>query len=281
MRSTRIMHPLPPDIDPERLRSEVWLQFFVRVLTHRLRRSFHAVRLAKPGVPAVSDELPLVIYCESSVVVGRGARAGTADETLSFTPQLRARSTRSRCSAMDSCEGWDCSVSRRVRMKAHRCSFASAVRSCRSPDTLFYLTPQGRFTDVRDRPVRLRPGLAHLLSRVPRVTVLPLAVEYPFWDESAPEALVRFGEPMMLGSSVTSEIAEIQELLQARLSQAMDCLAEAAVSRDAARFDILLDGRAGVGGVYDGWRRLRAWRRGEKFDPAHVPGEQGVMKQST
>jgi hypothetical protein len=58
------------------------------------------------------------------------------------------------------------------------------------PDTLFYLTPQGGFTDARVRPVRLRPGLTHLLSQVPRVTVLPLAVEYPFWYESAPEALV-------------------------------------------------------------------------------------------
>ena len=116
---------------------------------------------------------------------------------------------------------------------------------------------------------------------MPRVTVLPLAVEYPFWDESAPEALVRFGEPMILGNSVTAEIPEVQALLQARLSQAMDDLAEAAMSRDASRFEILLDGSAGVGGVYDGWRRLKAWRRGEKFDPAHVPNERRVMKQST
>jgi len=149
------------------------------------------------------------------------------------------------------------------------------------PDTLLYLTPQGSFTDPRDRPVRLRPGLTHLLSRVPRVTVVPLAVEYPFWYESAPEALVQFGEPMILGSSVTAEKSEIQELLQAGLLLAMDRLAVAAVSRDASHFDILLNGRAGVGGVYDGWRRLKAWRRGEEFDSAHVPSERGVVKQST
>ena len=62
MRSTRTMRPLPPDLDPERLLSKAWLLFFVRVLTHRLRRSFHAIRLARPGVPAVTDGQPLVIY---------------------------------------------------------------------------------------------------------------------------------------------------------------------------------------------------------------------------
>ncbi len=280
MRSTRIMHPLPPDTDPERLRSEAWLQFFVRVLTHRLRRSFHAIRLAKPGVPAVPDELPLVIYVNHPswwdaalvpVLVARlfaSRRSFAPIDAVALQRYAFMRRLGLFGIAQDTYEG--ASLFLRVGRKI-----------LSQPDTLFYLTPQGRFTDVRDRPVRLRPGLAHLLARVPRVTVLPLAVEYPFWDESAPEALVRFGEPMILGSSVTAEIPEIQALLQAGLSQAMECLADAAVSRDASRFDTLLDGRAGVGGVYDAWRRLRAWRRGEEFDPAHVPREQGVMKQST
>src|SRR5690606_26651620 len=62
MRSTRTMRPLPPAVDPEHLLSKAWLQFFVRVLTRRLRRSFHAIRLARPGVPAVMDGQPLVVY---------------------------------------------------------------------------------------------------------------------------------------------------------------------------------------------------------------------------
>ena len=69
----------------------------------------------------------------------------------------------------------------------------------------------------------MRPGVAHLLAGCRGVAVLPLALDYPFWHESAPEALVLFGEPIALsGGSVTAEMPEIQELLQARLSQAMD-----------------------------------------------------------
>jgi 1-acyl-sn-glycerol-3-phosphate acyltransferase len=274
------MHPLQPDIDPERLRSEAWLQFFVRVMAHRLRGAFHAVRLAKPGVPDVADELPLVVYSnhpswwDAALVPVLLTRLFPLRR--SFAPidavALRRYGFMRRMGLFGVTQGTYEGASLFLRVGRKILS---------QPDTLFYVTPQGRFTDARERPVRLQPGLAHLLSRAPRVTVLPFAVEYPFWFESAPEALVQFGEPMILSSSSTTELLDIQGLLEARLAQAMDSLAEASVSRDASRFDILLSGRAGVGGVYDGWRRLRAWRRGEKFDPAHVPGEQGGLKQST
>ena len=40
-----------------------------------------------------------------------------------------------------------------------------------------------------------------------------------------------------------------------------------AVSRDPAKFTAVVSGRTGVGGVYDLWRRVKAWVRGERFDP--------------
>jgi hypothetical protein len=49
----------------------------------------------------------------------------------------------------------------------------------------------------------------------------------------------------------------------------MDRLAADVMSRDPARFTSLIQGRAGIGGVYDLWRRARAALRGEAFDPAH------------
>ena len=41
------------------------------------------------------------------------------------------------------------------------------------------------------------------------------------------------------------------------------------MSRDPAKFTTLLAGKTGVGGVYDWWRRLKAWVRGRKFDASH------------
>ena len=34
------------------------------------------------------------------------------------------------------------------------------------------------------RPIRLRPGIAHLAAMVPDVMLVPLAIEYVFWNES-------------------------------------------------------------------------------------------------
>jgi hypothetical protein len=49
----------------------------------------------------------------------------------------------------------------------------------------------------------------------------------------------------------------------------MDALADDAATRDPDRFTTVVLGRAGVGGAYDVWRRLKAWARGRSFDAAH------------
>jgi DNA-binding FadR family transcriptional regulator len=59
----------------------------------------------------------------------------------------------------------------------------------------------------------------------------------------------------------------------AALAATMDRLAEDAIARDPARFATLLQGREGMGGIYDIWRKARAALRGERFDPRHHPAE--------
>lgn len=149
-------------------------------------------------------------------------------------------------------------------------------------DTALWITPEGRFTDPRQRPVRLRPGLGRLAGRLAErpggAVLLPLALEYPFWEERFPEALLRFGEPV----DVAREVARHRErgkgdpsprdwdaLLARRLEEAQDALAAAAMERDPEAFETLIGGRAGIGGVYDLWRALRAALRGESFEREH------------
>jgi hypothetical protein len=126
---------------------------------------------------------------------------------------------------------------------------------------VLWVTAEGSFTDPRQRPIRLRPGVAHLLRKYPDVTAIPLAMEFPFWNERTPEALARFGEPItaVAGRSV----AACDDLLADRLADTMDRLAMDAMSRDLRRFETVVAGRVGIGGIYDGWRRARAVIRGE------------------
>ena len=60
----------------------------------------------------------------------------------------------------------------------------------------------------------------------------------------------------------------------------MDALALDAQSRDPARFLTLVDGSAGVGGVYDLWRRARGWGGGHRLRPAHgdASDKEGVSR---
>jgi 1-acyl-sn-glycerol-3-phosphate acyltransferase len=147
--------------------------------------------------------------------------------------------------------------------------FLSASQEILSrPDTALWVAAEGRFTDPRERPVRLRSGIGHLASRVRDAVLLPLALEYPFWEERGPEALARFGEEIPTGDADLAA-ADWTPILEDGLGSALDALAAESLARDPARFEVLLGGGAGVGGVYDAWRRLKARFRGEPFDPEH------------
>jgi hypothetical protein len=134
-------------------------------------------------------------------------------------------------------------------------------------NSVLWITPQGHFADVRQRPLNLSSGLAHLALRSPDCVVLPVALEYSFWEEKTPEALVRFGAPVM-GLDL-HEAARTPNRFELHLQDTMDALAQDSIGRNAAAFKTILSGRAGVGGVYDAWRRLKAGFQGEQFRAEH------------
>ena len=141
-----------------------------------------------------------------------------------------------------------------------------------NPGGMLWVTAQGRFVDVRARPVELKEGIGHLACRARNGWVVPLAIEYGFWDESTPEVFARFGSPLALGVTDQRPAAAWTARIAASLEQAQDLLSADVQNRDPSRFVTLFDGGVGVGGVYDVWRRFRAVVRGERFDAAHASG---------
>jgi 1-acyl-sn-glycerol-3-phosphate acyltransferase len=117
---------------------------------------------------------------------------------------------------------------------------------------VLWITPQGRFADVREALV-FKPGLGALAARVPEATLIPLAIEYVFWDERLPETLLRVGEPLRVSAEGASE------QLEAALAVVMVELKAAVIARDPKAFTSLLSGGRGTGGLYGVGRRLRAW----------------------
>lgn len=149
--------------------------------------------------------------------------------------------------------------------------FLDASRSVLSrPGGMLWVTAQGRFADVRERPLGLAAGIAHLPDLAPETRFLPLALEYAFWDERGAAAFCAFGSPIPAGDLLplgrSARLGRLEDALAATLSR----LNEDVVSREAGRFMPVLSGEKGTGGIYGGWKRLDAALRGRRFDPAHA-----------
>jgi hypothetical protein len=149
-------------------------------------------------------------------------------------------------------------------------------RVLQDPRRSLWITAEGGFTDPRHRPIRLRPGIAHLARRISGVVLLPMAIEYTFWNESRPEALIRFGAPVEGGAH--RDVLDWTAFLTSELTRTMDGLAAESMTRDAALFRPVLGGISGIGGIYDLWRRARSWSRGRRFDPSHDDSKRAAAR---
>jgi 1-acyl-sn-glycerol-3-phosphate acyltransferase len=154
---------------------------------------------------------------------------------------------------------------------------AAATDILSRPDRALWITAQGRFADVRERPLGLKAGVARLPEIAPDALFVPMAIEYAFWEERGAEAFVAFGPPVTGRELLALPRPARRDRLEADLTATLDRLSRDVQARDPNRFRVLLQGRAGIGGVYDGWRRLAASWRGRPFDPSHSirPGTVG------
>jgi hypothetical protein len=135
------------------------------------------------------------------------------------------------------------------------------------PDGAFWVTAQGEFTDVR-QPIVLERGIGHVARNADKFVMLPLALEYGFWNERYSEAFACFGEAVF-GRGVDHVAAEWTGLFRASLQATVDALSERVQQRRASNFERLLQGNAGVGGVYDLWRAVTARLRRKQWQPEH------------
>ena len=242
--------------------------WFTRWLSGYFRRNFDGVRVSLEGEPPTGGDHPYIVYTNhpswwdpvlflylSQTLIPHRRMFGPFDADALAKYPIFGR-----------LGGY--AVERSTRQGA-----ADFLRTSReilaAPNTVLWITVQGEFADPRQRPLELQPGLAHLMRRLEGGIVVPLAAEYPFWNERRPEALVHFGRSLDVAGCAGKSVAELDTLLNESLTETLDYLAEEAISRDPSRFRTLLLGRSGVGGAYDIIRRLKAWASGRKFDSAH------------
>ncbi len=253
--------------DPVALRHSGTVAFFVHIMTRQMRSSFRAVRIAKPGLPDLPPDRPLIVYTN---------HPSWWDPAFCIVLNPRLFPGREGYAPIDEAMLRRYGFFRRIGLfgvepdtPQGAVRFLSAARTILAkPHRMLWVTAQGRFADVRERPLALKPGVAHLLARTPDAVAVPLAFEYPFWSEKRPEALACFGQP--LDARDGGDAAAWALRVESALTETCDRLASLAQARDPAAFDNLLAGRAGVGGIYGLWQRAKALARGEKHHPDHI-----------
>jgi 1-acyl-sn-glycerol-3-phosphate acyltransferase len=158
---------------------------------------------------------------------------------------------------------------------AHR-FLDTACQILEQPEATLWIAATRGLSDPRERPVELEPSLGHLANRLRHGVLLPLAIEYPFWAEQRPEAVLRFGEEVAV-EDVGMRAHDWTAVLAAQLESAQDALAAEARSRDATLFELLLGGAVPAAdreprGPREAWRRLRELLRGRRL--RSQPGDQ-------
>jgi len=249
--------------------SPLLLRWFTWYSRKYLQRHFHSLRVSRAGLPPKNCEQPLVIFSNHASWWDPLLWLALKDE---FFPRHRAFSP------------IDAKALARYKLLGRLGFFGveqktgrgavqflqTAEAILREPGHILALTPQGRFADARERPVRFESGLGHLAMRVPQAVFLPMASEFVYWEERLPEILVRFGEPIEVGASTETRDAESwTSLFEQNLEAVQDSLATEAQRRDPNEFETIVRGRAGQGGIYDWYRAVRAKLLRETFVREH------------
>lgn len=251
-------------------RRSAWVHgLMVSYFERFFRRHMNALRIARWGELSVPNGAgPVVVYSNHPAWWDAAVYVLAADRLLpgyrSFAPidadMLRRYGVFSRIGAF----GVD------LRSARGAADFLRASADILSrPDRALWVAAQGRFGDVRERPLGVKPGVARLPELAPGCILLPLAIEYSFWLERGAEACLAFGAPLLGQDLVALNRDARLAHLEAALTATLDRLGADVQSRDPARFRSVLEGRAGVGGVYDAWRRIVSAVRGRAFDPSH------------
>jgi 1-acyl-sn-glycerol-3-phosphate acyltransferase len=247
--------------------SKVSLRLFAFYNKRYLRRHFHRVRILKDGLPRILDQ-PTVIFLN---------HAAWWDPLACLLLARRFFPDRDSFAPMDSDMLERYLFFRRLGffgVEHHSlpgaATFLQISRALlASSQNILWITPQGRFVDVRERPLNFQQGLAKLAGWLRGVAFIPLAIEYSFWTEARPEILVSFGPPIICDERLEVDTAGRNHLLSKRLENLQDELAMASCRRNSGEWLTLEQGRRGGNRTYDVIRRSRCWLRRRCYLPDH------------
>ncbi|MGH7245286.1 MAG: lysophospholipid acyltransferase family protein [Phycisphaerales bacterium] len=264
-----------PDFIPAAY-SARFLFYFNKFVRRMFRKSFHAVRILPEhagALAAMKDyQGPLLVLMSHS---------SWWDPLVSVVLHSKDSPERVPMAAMDASQLRKFGIFKRIGVfgldpddpKSLEVMGAYvADQFAKHPKSALWITPQGRFADVRT-PMEIRPGGAAIAARTPGIVVLCLAIEYGFWTDQKPEVFLSWRPARAAAGRENSTSAWHRAILEA-MTENQRMLAEAVKSRDPAKFVPVFDsGRAAATNWwYDLWLRMRG--RASRVEDRHFASSQ-------
>jgi 1-acyl-sn-glycerol-3-phosphate acyltransferase len=207
-----------------------------------LRRHFNSLGISRSSPLPTADRMPIVLYANHAgwwdPLVGLILKSVFFPNYTLFAPVDAVALQRYKILTKVGFFG----VERQSR-RGVIAYFKTAEEILRHSEHLLAVTPHGRFTDARDRPVQFQRGLGLLATRLERALFLPVAIEYAFWDQRLPEIFCRFGEPTEICAedSIGLTAWHWTAAFELRLEVTQDALAKEVCGRDPGKFENLFD----------------------------------------
>ena len=232
--------------------------FFGTWITRMLRKDFHTVAMARGGTEVLrgldSDNRPLMVIMNHS---------SWWDPLIGMYLSRTMMPNRPMLAPMEAEQLMKFAFFRKLGIFGIDPDAPGAIdamgahvlgRFTARPNTAFWLTPQGEFTDVR-APIRLRPGAAAVAAKLDGFTAsgaqgcrcVAVASELVFWTDLRPEMLLHAVElaAPAAGQGPGSTLDWTRRMTTG-LQDACTQLTGLAMARDPNAFDVLLgagDGR--------------------------------------
>jgi 1-acyl-sn-glycerol-3-phosphate acyltransferase len=225
----------------------VWgplVTWFTAYSRHYIRRHFNSFRISRSSELPTANRRPVVLYANHAgwwdPLVGLLLKAAFFPNYRLFAPVDAVSLRRYKILTKVGFFGVDRKTRRGV---INYFDIAEAI--LREPENLLAVTPQGRFTDARERPVQFQRGLGLLATRLKQALFVPVAIEYAFWEQQRPEIFCRFGEATVISTNDSKGLTarDWTAAFELRLEGTQDALAKEVLAHDPNNFKHLLTPR--------------------------------------
>lgn len=142
-----------------------------------------------------------------------------------------------------------------IRTSLESMTYAAACLT--KPNRALLIFPQGEILAHDIRPLKFFQGLARIISMVPQVACIPVAIRLDFLNEQRPTAWIAVGQPRLIAGPVHDSRPGLKALtaeLEALLTKTLDDLSSDIRDRRFTSFRLSLVGRPGIDQLWDSFR---------------------------